>query len=51
LSFASAATSQQIRFADRANPPAYCLNLVRITKLTRQRRHGLGICLRHWSNF
>jgi hypothetical protein len=41
---------EQIRFADRANPPAYCRNLVRITQLRRQFRGYFGICVNHRSN-
>jgi hypothetical protein len=41
---------QQIRFLDRANPSAYCLNLVRVTQLRRKFRNYFGICFNHRSD-
>jgi hypothetical protein len=41
---------QQIRFPDRANSPAYCSNLVRITQLRRKFRNYFGICFNHGSD-
>ena len=41
---------QQIRVADLSNARANCLDLVRITKLARERRHYFGIPLCHSSN-